>query len=264
MLRNRARWLATILLLLLVAASPGAVAGGEPEGVLKARDLKKSGLTYVLAGEAEFLEKLADIQPHYDQVRILYSNLAAIMQNQAGYDEMDAQYKNLTEQLRDVQAEIDAHPPLTNNILRQNWNDLLQMEKQLRFQRNALDHELDLRWKTLVPEAKRERLLDEFRRKRQDFLTESRGLLAQADTLNETYDRLAKDEAVKKALDAIRTATKARVALGPSPEFKRKSTLLKSAEKAFSPAGLTARQKRRNTKGPPRILPGASTKASRS
>jgi hypothetical protein len=242
----------------------GGGAADTPEGVLKARGLTKSSLTYVLDTENDFLKKLAAIQPRYDEVKTLYNDLTAIVHNQAAYDEMDVNYKLLTEHLRDVQAEIDAHPPLSNNMLRQNWNDLLQLEKQLRYERNALDRGLDLRWKTLVPESKRERLFAEFQKKRGDFLEDTRGLLDRADQIAKSYDQLAKDDAVKKALEAIRTDTKARVALGPTPEFKRKSTLLKNAEKAFSPASLTVKRKPGRTKATGRNTPRASTKSSRS
>jgi hypothetical protein len=262
--RNRALYTGTSVLLLLVVGSRDAAAADTPESVLQARGLKRMGLTYVLDGEAEFLKKLARIQPQYDEVKNRFANLAAIVENQTVYDEMDARYKLLTEQLRDVQADIDAHPPLNNNLLRQNWYDLLESEKQLRYQRNALDRELDLRWETLVPESKRERLLAEFQSKRRDFLQDSRDLLEQADKMNENYGQLAKDDAVKKALEAIRTETKSRVALGPSPEFKRKSALLKNAEKAYSPASVTGKKKPRNSKGTKRDSARDSTKRPRS
>ena len=264
MLRNRALYGATSLLLLLLAPSRSVAASDTPESVLKSRGLKRLGLTYVLDGEADFLKKLARIQPRYDEVKGLYADLAAAMQNQAEYDEMDVRYKLVTEQLRNVQAEIDTHPPLNNQVLRQNWYNLLESEKQLRFQRNALDRELDLRYKTLVSESKRERLLADFQKKRRDFLQDSRDLLEQADQISQTYSKLAREGEVKKALDAIRAATKDRVLLGPTPEFKRKSTLLKNAEKAFSPSSLTAKRNPRNNRGTRRDAPRGSTKPSKS
>jgi len=121
-----------------------------------------------------------------------------------------------------------------------------------------------LRWKSLVSDSKREALFTEFQKQRQDFLKESRDLRSLIDRVNEKYGQLARDEDVKKALSEIRAATKARVALGPSPEFKRRSTLLKNAEKAFSPASLTSKQKPRTTKGTKRNSPGASTKSAKS
>lgn len=257
----RARCAATSLLLLLGVTSANTLAADSPDAVLKARGLKKTGLIYTLESESEFLARAAKVQPLYDQMTKSYARLDVIFRAKAEYDAMDVRYKLVTEHLRDVQAEIDAHPPLSNNMLRQNWYDLLESEKQLRFERNALDRELDLRWKSLVSESKREALLNEFQQQRQDFLKESRDLRALIDKVNETYDQLARDEDVKNALTAIRASTKSRVALGPSPEFKRRSALLKNAEKAFSPASLTAKQKARSTKGAKRGSAGASPKA---
>ena len=246
---DRASRVAMSLLLLLVVTGANGLAADSPDAVLKARGLKKTGLIYVLDGETEFLDKVAKVQPLYDQMTKSYSRLDGILRAQSEYDAMDLQYKLLTERLRNVQAEIDAHPPLSNNMLRQNWNDLLESEKQLRFERNALDRELDLRWKSLLSESKREGLLSEFQKLRQDFLKESRDLRTLIDQVNDSYNQLARDEEVTKAITALRASMKTRISLGPSPEFKRRSTLLKNAEKAFSPASLTAKQKPRNTKG---------------
>ncbi len=241
----RARRVRAALLVFVVTS--GAVAAGDttPEEVLKGRGLKKSGSVYVLGGETDFLKKLGKIQPMYNQMISAYSKLDSIIRSQNEYDAMDVQYKLLTERLRNVQAEIDSHPPLSNNELRQNWNDLLEAEKQLRFQRNGLDRELDLRWKTLVSDSQREKFFSEFQKLRRDFLAESHDLRAMSDAITADYDRLAKDDAVKKSLSAVRASTKARVELGPTAEFKRKSALLRNAERAFSPESLTPKKKAR-------------------
>jgi hypothetical protein len=230
--------LATVFALVLAIVPPSAGAD-SPEPVLRARGLKKAGSVYILDGESDILNKMTKVQPLYDQMAKSYAQLDSVFRAQAEYDALDLEYKLLTERLRNVQAEIDTHPPLSNNMLRQNWYDLLETEKQLRFQRNALDRELDLRWKSLVSESKREALLKEFEEQRQGFLKESRDLRALIDKVNERYSQLARDEVVKKAIEAIRGQTKTRVSLGPSPEFKRRSTRLKNAEKTYSPANLT-------------------------
>jgi hypothetical protein len=236
---------------------PTASAADSPDAILKARGLTKSGQFYVLGGETEFLDKMAKVQPLYDQMTKSFARLDGMFRAQAEYDAMDLQYKLLTERLRNVQAEIDAHPPLSNNFLRQSWNDLLESETQLRFQRNALDRELDFRWKSLVSESKRESLMGEFQTLRDNFLKESRDLRSLIDKINTGYEQLRRDDDVKRAISALQVSTKARVSLGPSPEFKRRSTLLKSAEKAFSPASLTAKQKARNGSGTKRKERGA-------
>jgi hypothetical protein len=261
MFGNRPVRIGAGLLLALCATTFSSEAVESPDAVLKARGLKKNGSIYVLEAETEFLDKIAKVQPLYDQMTKSFAQLDVAVRARNEYDGMDMQYKLLTEQLRNVQAEIDAHPPLSNNTLRQNWNDLLETEKQLRFQRNALDRELDLRYKSLVSESKRESLMNEFQKLRENFLKESRDLRPLIDRVNGDYEKLARDEDVKKAVAAIRASTKSPFSLGPSPEFKRKSALLKNAEKVFSPASLTAK---RSTKGSRRNGPATSPKSSSS
>jgi len=222
--------------------SAAIAADQTPEEVLKSRGLTKSGTLYVLDAEADFHAKFAKVQPLYLQVRELYNKLAVIVQYQYEYDEIDNRYTLVTEQLRNVQAEQDSFPPTSNNVLKQQWQELLELERQLRFQRNELNRELNLRYKNLVPDWQKEKLSEEFQKRREEFLKETRDPRAVAATIKEKYGELSKDEAVKKALVALRLSTKARVDLGPSLEFKRKSTQLKNAETELSPVNLARRK----------------------
>ena len=101
---------------------------------------------------------MAKLQPDYRKLKNLYDQLAAAMQIQAEYDLLDDRWTVVNEQLRNVQAEIDAHPPTSNNELKQSWQNLLDAERQLRLVYNELRREVNLRYKRLVPEAEREQL----------------------------------------------------------------------------------------------------------
>jgi hypothetical protein len=168
------------------------------------------------------------------------------MQNQAEYDVLNDQWTLVNEQLRNVQAEIDAHPPLSNNVLRQNGYSLLDTEKQLRFQYNELGREVNLRSRRLVGDGEKERLQGEFQKQREDFLEKSKELRAQADKTKAEYDKLSKDDAVKKALEALKLSTKGRVSLGPSPRFKNASTWPNEAVKSTSLESLRPKVNRKS------------------
>lgn len=236
------------LVAITVISTNAAAMASEPtpEEVLKGQGLTKAGLLFVLDAEQGFLDGMAKIQPRYAELEVFYQKISAVVANQDAYDELDREYAVVTQQYRDVGAEINAFPTTSNSELKQQYRNLLDLEKQLSFRRNELNAALDLRYKTLTPDWKREELIKDFQAKRQEFLTTSRGLRAQGDEVIARYVMLAKDNAVKGALSALGNSTKTKVELGPSPEFKKKSTLLKNAERMLSPE--TSRRKTRAKK----------------
>jgi hypothetical protein len=264
-----------VALLAVVAALTDAGAAADdpnPEKVLEGRGLKRSGMLYVLDQESDFVPQVAKLRPGYGQLKATFTKLAAVMQNQAQYNYLNDQWTLVNEQLRNVQAEIDAHPPLNNNVLRQNWYNLLDAEKQLRYQYNELGREVNLRYRRLVSDGEKERLQGEFQKQREDFLEKSRELRAQADKIKAEYDKLAKDDSVKKALEALKLSMKGSVGLGPSPGFKNASAWLNNAVKTTSPESLKPKVNKRNikgttkdaTKGRERPTKGARTKTAKS
>ena len=192
-----------IALLAVVAAleaTAAVAADPAPEKILEGRGLKRSGMLYVVDAESDFVPRVAELQPSFRELKATYDKLFAVVQNQAEYDFLNDQWTLCNEQLRNVQAEIDAHPQLTNNELRQNWNKFLNAEIQIRYQYNELAREVNLRYHRLVSDAEKERLQGEFQKKREDFLAKSKELRAQADKIKADYDALSRDDAVKKAL----------------------------------------------------------------
>ena len=197
-----------------------------PEELLASRGLKRSGVLFILEAESEFVPKVTKLLPDYRQLKRVYDKLATAMQIQAEYDVLDDQWTLVNEQLRNVQAEMDAHPPTSNNELKQSWQNLLEAERQLRFQYNELRREVNLRNKKLVSDSEKKQLEHDFLKQRDDFLESSRELRALADTIKNNYNALSQDETVKKSLDALKISTKARVSLGPSPDFKKAERLV--------------------------------------
>ena len=88
----------------------------------------------------------------------------------------------------------------------------------------------------------------DFLKQRDDFLETSRELREQADKIKDTYNTLSRDDGVKKSLDAIKVSTKARVSLGPSPDFKKASAWLINAVRSTSPESLAPKANKKNSK----------------
>jgi hypothetical protein len=265
MFGTRSWWAAGLLAVLGLGVGAAAVAADPtPDDVLKNRGLTRSGRLYVLDAEADFLDKVGKLQPSYRQLQGLYDELSPIVQNQDEYEELDRQRALVNEQLRNIQAEIDAHPPLSNNLLKENRQNLLAQERQLRFQWNELNREVNLRSKNLVPDWKRKILSNDFQKRQGAFLKEAGALRAQADQIKERYRELSKDDVVKNALDALRISTKARLGLSPSPEFKKTSTWLIRAERATASENILARPRRKSTQIAPEAKGVARSKSKRS
>jgi Skp family chaperone for outer membrane proteins len=257
---------AVIVAACALGASAAIIGDSTPEKILADRGLKRSGALYVLAAEAEFVPKVNKLQPGFRELKARYDELAVIIQNRAEYEMLDDQWTLVNEQLRNVQADQDAHPPTTNNELKQSWRNLLEAERLLRIQYNELRREVNLRYPRLVSESKTEQLRAEFQKQRETFLEGSREPREMADKIKDNYHALSQDVEVKKALDALKLATKSRLGLGPSPDFKKASLWLTNAVRSTAPESLKPAKKkmtqptkgRRTTPGKDRTKKGAT------
>jgi hypothetical protein len=228
-------------LVLAVGAHGGVAAVAEdspPEQILTGRGLKRSGSLYLLPAEAEFVPKVTKLQPSFRELKARYDELFSAIQNRAEYQVLDDQWTLVNEQLRKVQAEQDAHPPTTTNELKQSWRNLLEAERQLRFQYSELQREVNLRSPRLVSESKTEQLRDAFRKQRDEFLAGSKELREMGEKIKDDYRTLSQDDEVKKALESIKATTRSRIGLGPSGDFKKASTWLTNAVRSTAPETL--------------------------
>jgi hypothetical protein len=249
MRKTQSKLATAVLVALGIFGRAGAIADDKsPEEVLKSRGLTRSGTVYIVEAESDLVLKVAKLRPSFQQLYAVYRKLAPIMQLQAEYDMLDDQWTVVNEQLRNVQAEIDAHPPLRNSELKENWQNLLEAERQLRLQYNHLRTEVNLRYKRLASDAEKERLQDEFLKQRKDFVENSKELRDQVEKVKGDYIALAKDDAIKKSLATLKLSTKAAVSLGPSADFKRESTWLINAVRSTSPESLKPKSGRRNSR----------------
>jgi Skp family chaperone for outer membrane proteins len=246
----RSGFTALVLAVLELGVAGVLADDSRPEQVLSGRGLKRSGAMYLLPAEAEFVPKVGKLQPSYRELKARYDELAATIQNRAEYQMLDDQWTLVNEQLRKVQAEQDAHPATTNNELKQSWRNLLELERQLRFQYSELQREVNLRYPRLVSESKTEQLRDVFLKQRDEFLTGSRELRELGEEIKNNYRALSQDNEVKQALDALKGSTKSRIGLGPSADFKKASAWLTTAVRSTAPETLkppTGKKKANNS-----------------
>ncbi len=100
-------------------------------------------MLYFLDVESEFIPNVAKLRPSFRQLEGLYRKLKAITHNQAEYDQLNDEWTLVTERLSNVQAEIGAHPVLSNSELKQNWQNLLEAERQLQYRYSELRREVN-------------------------------------------------------------------------------------------------------------------------
>ena len=218
-MRNTRSILATALLLTLGRvggpASIAIAADQTPEEVLKSRGLKRSGTVYILDADPKFVPNVAKLRPSYQQLYSVYRKLAPMIQMQAEYDLLDDQWTVVNEQLRNVQAEIDAHPPLSNNELRQNWQNLLEAERQLKLQYNALSPPRSICTTRLPSYAEKENLPGRVPQTAQGVPGKVQDLRKLVDRIKDDYTALSKDVAVKKSLATLKLSMKGGAFLAP-------------------------------------------------
>jgi hypothetical protein len=221
-------------------ATSAATRGPTPsEDALKTRGLTKRDTLYVLDTEREFLSGFAELEPLYGELTKLYSTAAPIVQSLEAYNMADRRYAFLLLEWKNVGAEKRTFPPGNNNVLNQEWQNLLDYEKGLRIELNTLDEQLNFMWKNLMPEPQRRNLFAKFQETQAKFLRESKSLRALGDKISARYAELRKDDTVKSAIRELGLSTKTRIDLGPSREFHNKRTLLKNAERKFSAATVS-------------------------
>jgi serine/threonine protein kinase len=222
-------------------AAPAKYGSTPAEEALSTRGLTKRDTLYVLDSENDFRSGFAELEPLWVQLNKLYVQVDSVAQAVNTYNLRRADHATLQRELTGVHRDKAAFPPGNNSMLNQGWQDLLNYEKALNIQLDALDEELDFRWSKLLPEARQRDLFANFRQTQARFVNESKSLRDLGDKINARYAELRKDDAVKSAITALGLSTKD---LGPSQDFMNKRARLKDALKTISPAALSGKPNR--------------------
>jgi clan AA aspartic protease (TIGR02281 family) len=211
-----------------------------PEEVLKRAGLKRSGSSYVLAGEA-------DVQRRMSAARLVSRemNVATMQQEafEAGAQGQKVLVQQLTEQrlwLNEQLAVIDQDlnaltaSSTPNFPLAMQRNQLAAQHNQLVAAINGLTDRINLlRNQEADPDLKRQ-IAAELSQKRGAYLEAILGLREAVDKTAGQYAELAKDDSVTRAISALGAKLKVKppLKLGPSSQFLANVKLLERVEKS--------------------------------
>ena len=203
-------------LLLLGTHADGQDAGRPADEVFKAKGLRKSGTTYVLAGEAEVQKKL-------NEARGVYRDLVNGQAQQQGFEyqarERKAMIRELTEQRIAMNQQLAQQLPAAEH------NQLVAVANTITDRLNLL------RQQEADPDAKKN-LDAAVARRREAYIQSVLDLRTLVEATNAAYTAVAADAEVKAALDEAGKKTKAKPTLGPSRGYLANVKLLENAEKS--------------------------------
>jgi hypothetical protein len=255
-------WAASVLTVFLAldGRAPVLAADGPENAVLKKNGLKVVGSLAVLETETEVKNKLSDLR------RISRQLNYSLMQQQGTMSPEDFQkaIKGLGAEINQMKAQINALTQQMNRMPRGRRgflnNFVADQYAELNLARIELQDQVnqEVAWlnqlKSQHADPKSKDKIDGEVRDRRDAyhqaLLEYRKL---ADDATEKYAALAKDNDVKKAMEAVRKAMGTRIKLGPSRDFTSNLKLLEKYEKAEAsgePDETTTKPGRRSRIGP--------------
>ena len=202
-------------LIVLSAAGLGLGRADEPaEGVLKGKGLRKSGSSYVLAGEAEVGKKLTE-------ARALARQMNNAQGRQQAYDrglrDNEQYVRQLTLQRIELNGQLaQAETPAQHNQIVAMVNGVTDRLNLLRSQQAD-------------PDAKKD-VDAQAARGREAFIQAVLDLRILADGVGSGYAALAGDDDVRKALEEVNRGAKVKATLGPSKAFAANLAQLAKAE----------------------------------
>jgi hypothetical protein len=243
----------------LEGQAPAWTAEGAKNEVLKKKGLTVVGSLAVLETESAVKNKLIELRRLSKQLNY------ALMQQQGtmSADDYQQSVKGLGAEINQLKAQISALTQQINRMPRGRRgfanNFVAEQYAELNLYRAQLQNEVNqetawlnqLKSQKFDPKAK-EKVDGEVRDRRETYHQLLLDLRKLVDDATDKYAELAKDQDLKKALEAVSKAMGTRVKLGPSHEFSTNVKLLEKCEKAESTAesdGPAAKPARRSKVG---------------
>lgn len=216
-------------LLFVLAAGAIRAADDSPEGVLKARGLKRVGSTYVLASEGDVQRKIVALKALSNQLVQAARQQAAVEQQLEGAKGMEQELLRqrvaLGQQVAAIEQQIRNMGGATP--------DMAARRNEMVIAYNGLGDQIRLLQSGQGADPKaRDRFLAEFSRRREGYIQAVLDLRQLVDSTTKRYAELADDPAVKQALDAAGGSSKARPKLGPSSQFASNVKTLERIERS--------------------------------
>jgi hypothetical protein len=248
--------LAILILILGLGSSWSTALGGDSaaETALKQKGLTKTGHTFVIEDEKPVLAKMKE-------VRGIFASYATVAEKQAAVEQMAMQSAELAQQRTELQANLNMlnqqiaasgasrtvrvgrmsvpQTPANNPALAQKA-EMTATLAQIGQTQQAL--------KAQTPQPKDKTALDDDVKKKQEaFKAALTDLRQQVDEVTKKYADLGADETVKKAIDDLVKASKAKVNLGPSDTFLAGVKELDKAERQFLGKKAPSASKKKTT-----------------
>jgi hypothetical protein len=267
-------WATAVLTVALASlAQPTThAADGSGTAILKKHGLKIAGSLAIVDEEGEIKSKLADARRLSKQLS--YS----LMQQQATMNpkELQQNIKTMNDQISQLRSEMNAANQQLNSIPRYRGrfltNDAYQLYEQLNSYRAQLQMEINqdslflnqLKSQPADPKAK-DKIDSEVRDRRDAYHQAVLDLRKLVDSAHEKYEKLFKDDEVKKALDMVGHGLREKPKLGPSHDFLNNVKLFEKLETAESggeteaPRAKTSKRIRHSTKTPTSSKAAAKT-----
>ncbi len=209
----------------------------SPADLLKSRNLKRVGTTYILVDEQQIQRSLSAARAQLVQFR-----QAAAQQNafEAGNQDRRAFGDQLIKQrayLNQQLAEIDRQMPSadlarTNAAVNLARNDLVNQHNQLIATINEISDRLQLIQNQGDGAEFKGKMGQEVARLRESYIQAILDVRQSIDEARKSYEELAKDPEVAKAIQALNDQSKAKVKLGPSREFQTIAANFEKTEKS--------------------------------
>jgi hypothetical protein len=231
--------------LLLMVGSHGTAQ--EPVDVLKTNGLVKSGKFFVLPEEEKVLQGLFNMRPLMGLLDTKYAAWTAIIQNEYEFQQLGDYKIQVTGQLNDFRAAYNSMPAR---------NPQERYEKQLASQQFAVfdneirmtNSEIALRQKRRAGPVMQEKVENEARQARDNFLQAKGRFWPDVDSLLKHYDQLKSNDSVLNALRAYNAQAQAHLKIGPSDDLSKKAKLVIGYERTYSPETAPQPKKMSRTK----------------
>lgn len=239
---GQVRSLRLLLLIALVGSGGDRSWGGDSaaEKALNEKGLLRTGHTFVIEDEKPVLEKLKD-------VRGVFASFATIAEKRAEAEQMTMQSAMLDQDRAELQANLNmlnqeisatgAAAPIRmgRRSIQQtaNNNPLLAQKAQMTTTLAQIGQTQQALRSRALPSKDKAALDADVKKKADDFKTALEDFRKEVDKVTKKYDELGADSTVKKAIDDLWNASKAKVNLGPSDAFHAMMKELDQAEHRF-------------------------------
>jgi serine/threonine protein kinase len=233
----------------------------SPEAILLVkRGLKKVGLFYVVATEDEIDAGVNKVIPFFNVMDAAWIEVDKAVRIENYAQQLDDTRINLQAYINDLNVQLGSLPnTVVNRLARQGLQQEIQAAQA---NLGNANREFAIAIKRVVPPRKKQALIDEFMKRRADFLEATKDFKPTVDKAMKEYNELKKDEEVMSAIKVLKEKERAPLAIGPSAGFKKAIAGIRKAEQmvSYNPEVYDRRTKARLKQSPKGKMPSMPSK----